>query len=306
MSASTSPAQVLDTSAGEFPLHEYRLRQDSREWTILHTGAVLTRADEARLLNAQGDRLPYGVALWPSAIAVAHEVATRGVAFRGRSVLELGAGTGLPGIVAASLGGRVVQTDRDELAMSVCRRNGARNRADAIEYRLSEWTSWDDAGRYDWILGSDILYGEPLHPDLRRIFETNLAPGGRVLLADPFRAASLRLLEAMEGDGWRITMNKWDVGEETTPRPIGVFELTRPRSGEVVPWTAAGSSAPGIAAGPADEMTSARPSGPRAGEASGRASIAAGLGIPASPGLRPSRPHAGARRPTIRSGGSSA
>ena len=226
MGESDARGEVLDTSAGEFRLQEYRLRQGGREWTALHTGAVLTLEDESRLLDQRVDRLPYGVALWPSAVALAHEVATRGEAFRGRGVLELGAGTGLPGIVAGSLGARVVQTDRDELALSVCRRNGERNRVDAIEYRLADWTSWDDAGRYDWILGSDILYGEVLHPHLRRILEANLARGGRALLADPFRGASLRLLEALEGDGWAIGLTKWDVGEEGSPLPVGVFELT--------------------------------------------------------------------------------
>ena len=67
--------------------------------------------------------------------------------------------------------------------MSVCRRNGARNAVQSIEYRLADWTIWNDAERYDWILGSDILYGEALHPHLRRIFEANLAPGGRILSA---------------------------------------------------------------------------------------------------------------------------
>ena len=141
---------------------------------------------------------------------------------------ELGAGTGLPGIVAGSLGARVVQTDRDELALSVCRRNGERNRVDAIEYRLADWTSWDDAGRYDWILGSDILYAESAHSDLRRIFAANLAPAGRVLLSDPFRAASIRLLETMAADGWTVALSKWSVGEDVAPRPIGVFELAAP------------------------------------------------------------------------------
>jgi predicted nicotinamide N-methyase len=225
MSASTTQAQVLDTSAGEFPLHEYRLRQGGREWTVLHTGVVLTQKDEAHLLDERTNRLPYGVALWPSAIALAHEVATRAAAFRGRSILELGAGTGLPGIVAASLGGRVVQTDRDELALSLCKRNGARNGLGAIEYRLADWTDWGDAGRYEWILGADILYGEALHPHLRRICGSNLEPGGRILLSDPFRGASLRLLEALEADGWAITLTKWDVGEEGAPRPVGVFDL---------------------------------------------------------------------------------
>lgn len=73
------------------------------------------------------------------------------------------------------------------------------------------------------------LYGEAIHPHLRRIFESGLAPGGRVLLSDPFRRASLRLLEALEADGWRIGLTKWNVGHDASPRPVGVFELEPPR-----------------------------------------------------------------------------
>ena len=227
MTASTQP-EVLQTSAGDYPLHEYRLRLGGREWGILHTSAVLSHGDEARYLGEMRERLPYGVVLWPAAIALAHEVAARADDFRGRRVLELGAGTGLPGIVASSLGARVVQTDRQELAMAVCRRNGERNGTGGIEHRLVDWMEWEDAERYDWIIGSDILYGETLHPHLRRIFEQNLAPGGRVLLSDPFRAVSLRLLEALEADGWGIAITRWNVGEEPNLRAVGVFDLTPP------------------------------------------------------------------------------
>jgi len=59
-------------------------------------------------------------------------------------------------------------------------------------------------------------------------FDANLAPGGRVLLPDPFRSVSLRLLEAMDANGWTVTLSKWSAGEETAPRSIGVFELARP------------------------------------------------------------------------------
>jgi predicted nicotinamide N-methyase len=229
MNASTMQPEVLRTAVGDFPLHETRLALSGREWSVLHTEAVLTRAAEQHFIRELKDRLPYGVTLWPAAIALAHEVGSRADAIRARSVLELGAGTGLPGIVAAALGARVVQTDRQELAMSVCKRNGERNGVAGIEHRLVDWAEWDDTGRHDWIIGSDILYGEGTHPHLRRIFESNLAPGGRVLLADPFRAVSLRLLEAMEADGCRITMSKWSVGEGKDPRPIGLFELEAPR-----------------------------------------------------------------------------
>lgn len=233
MTEERPPAQDewLETTDGEYPLLDYRLRQGGREWTVLHTGAVLTEADETHAIVLKTHRLPYGVSLWPSAIALSHEIASRPEAFRGRSVLELGAGVGLPGIVAASLGARTVQTDRDELSLHLCKRNGERNGVKGIAYRLADWTTWDDAGRYDWIIGSDILYGESLHPNLRRIFETNLVAGGRVLLADPFRTMSLGLLESLEAEGWGVSLARWDVGQETAPRPIGVFELVPPPSG---------------------------------------------------------------------------
>ena len=224
--APATAAGALGTAA--YPRHEYRLRLGGHEWSVLHTGEVLSFADEQLFLNERDTGPPYGVVLWPAAIALAHEVVAQAAAFRGRRVLELGAGTGLPGIVAASMGAHVVQTERHALARALCEENGARNGVTSIRYDVGDWTAWDDVERYDWILGADILYGESTQPHLRQIFATNLVPGGRLLLADPFRLSSVRFLESMEADGWTVALSKWTVGEAATPRAIGVFDLATP------------------------------------------------------------------------------
>jgi methyltransferase-like protein 23 len=225
--------EVLATTAGDLQLEEYHLRLSPElALRILHTGAVLSHEDEQRFLSAE-QKLPYGIVLWPAAIALAHEIVARGAAwFEGKTVLELGAGTGLPGIVAVALGAqKVVQTDRSDVALYVCKKNAARNGlpvVERIETRVADYTDWKEEERYDVILGSDILYAEPLHPHLRKIFEKNLTPGGSILLSDPFRQASFTLIEALASEGWNVKINKWKVGFNEPERSVGVFDLTPP------------------------------------------------------------------------------
>ncbi len=218
---------VLETTAGDLRLEAIDLHVGDRAWSILHTDAVISYEQERAFLGGPTvASRPYGVVLWPAALALAHELASRDLV--GARILELGAGTGLPGIVAASRGARVVQTDRQKLALHVCAQNAARNNV-AIEHRVADWTAWTDTERYDFVIGSDILYNDPFHPFLVTIFTTNLADTGTVLLSDPFRAQSMGLFESLEAAGWTITMDKWSVGIAPPPRPIGVFALRPPR-----------------------------------------------------------------------------
>ena len=188
---------------------------------------MLSDEDEQRYLSEERGTAPYGLALWPAAIALAHELASRSGDLAGKRVLELGSGTGLPGIVAATYGARVVQSDRHDAALALGRSNAERNGAHAIEHRLADWTAWTDMQRYDLILGADVLYAPRFHPSLRAIFDANLASAGRLLLTDPFRAASLELLTAMERDGWRVTLTKWMLGGEWGERSVWGYECAR-------------------------------------------------------------------------------
>jgi methyltransferase-like protein 23 len=214
---------ILETSIGDFPLQEYRLQR----WSFLHTGAVVTVEQESRYLARESDRLPYGVMLWPASLALAHDLLARGPELVGKRVLELGAGTGIPGIIAASLGARVVQIDRSEVALHVCRLNVARNRVAHVEVQHADWEQFESAEPFDLILGADVLYATSKHDRLRAICDRYLAKAGRALFADPLRAESLPMLGAMEASGWQVSLAKWSIEVEAGPRAIAIYEVAR-------------------------------------------------------------------------------
>jgi len=219
---------LLQTSIGDFTLHEYRLQLAGRSWSFLHTGAVLTVEQEREYLARERERLPYGVMLWPASIALAHDVLARADELPGKRVLELGAGTGMPGIVAASLGARVLQIDHSPAALHVCALNKERNRATSAQVREADWGTFESAEPFDLVLGSDVLYVTTMHDRLRAICHDYLAPGGKALFSDPLRAQSLPMLEAMEASGWRVSLAKWSVQVEDSARTIAVYEAVRP------------------------------------------------------------------------------
>ena len=62
---------------------------------------------------------PYGARLWPSALGIAQFLIEGKTISRSSRVIELGCGTGLPSLVAASLGASVVATDVSTLALQL-------------------------------------------------------------------------------------------------------------------------------------------------------------------------------------------
>ncbi len=144
--------------------------------------------------------LPYWAELWPSAIALGRAVAA--LDLRGKSVLELGCGLGLPSIVAALGGARVLATDWSPDALVFASRNARRNGLE-LETRL---VAWADPHRlhaespWSLVLCADVLYE-------RRNVEQLLALlpslGRAVLLADPGRPALPAFL-AGAALAWRV------------------------------------------------------------------------------------------------------
>jgi len=79
-----------------------------RELVILRPRDAESLLDE-QAFDARDEFIPYWADLWPSARLLARTIGAR--ALRGRRVLELGCGLGLPSLAAALAGGRPLATD---------------------------------------------------------------------------------------------------------------------------------------------------------------------------------------------------
>ncbi len=182
------------------PLADFTFKIAGRTWTIR-----AARDQDALMVAADCFvAFPFGLLIWESAQALAEALAEDKAAVADRSVLELGAGVGFPGIVARSVGAASVrQTDHISEALDLCRINAAANDVEGIELALANWDAWNDPRRYDLIIGSDVIYERQAHAPLIAILERNLAAGGRAIIADPRRQDTPLFLADLAGAGWK-------------------------------------------------------------------------------------------------------
>ncbi len=134
---------------------------------------------------AQDERMPYWAELWPSSIALARRCSGR--TLRAARVVELGCGLGLPSLVAARAGGRVLATDWAPEALDLLACNAARN-AIELDTLPVAWDHPDELlarGPIDLVLASDVLYERR---NVTSLLELLPRLGAEVWLADPGRA----------------------------------------------------------------------------------------------------------------------
>ncbi|HLV78684.1 MAG TPA: methyltransferase, partial [Chthonomonadaceae bacterium] len=173
-SDASGPARLLEALARKVPLETVSVRVGERVWKI-----TCVQSQDALLDAAESfAHFPYGFLLWESAVGLARLLVARPALVASKRVLELGAGAGLPGLVARSLGADVWQTDHQPDALALARFNAAQNNVDGLDLFLADWYDWSHEARYDLLLGADILYQRDAHYHLERIFRQNLAPGG--------------------------------------------------------------------------------------------------------------------------------
>jgi predicted nicotinamide N-methyase len=191
---------------------------DGRELVVERPRSAEDLLDEEAF--ERDEFLPYWAELWPSGVALGRHVAA--LPLDGCRALELGCGLGIPSIVAALAGARVLASDWSREALAAARRNAARN---GVELETAV-VRWDDAAgladrdAFELVLAADVLYERRNGEQLLDLLARTVAPGGEALIADPGRPHTKRFVAAARD--WRI---------DVLPRPElprgGIYRLRR-------------------------------------------------------------------------------
>ncbi len=125
---------------------------------------------------------PFWSRIWEATIILADLMASTPPA-PGQTLLELGAGFGVPGLVAAANGYKVTLSDYEQHIIDFERVSAAANGLSDIDFKLIDWNSPPDLPRFNTIIGAEILYREDFFQPLLNVFDKLLAEDGTIFLA---------------------------------------------------------------------------------------------------------------------------
>ncbi|KAF0045727.1 hypothetical protein F2P81_002256 [Scophthalmus maximus] len=162
----------------------------------LHSASAQFRfADHELRLSQDWKKLGVAAVVWDAAVVMCMYLELGEVELKGKAVIELGAGTGLVGIVAALLGAAVTITDRQpalEFLSANVKANlppDTRGSASVSELSWGQGLDLYPAGGFDLVLGADIVYLEDTFVPLLRTLEHLCSDATAVLLACKIRYA---------------------------------------------------------------------------------------------------------------------
>lgn len=141
--------------------------------------------------------------VWPSGELLALAMATHVV--EGKRVLELGCGLGLASLVLHRRGVEIVATDHHPLAEVFLAYNAGLNDLDAVPYRHLDWlTGSKNMGRFDLIIGSDVLYERGPALALAALLPSLMRPACEVVISDPARGHAGVFTRGLAEHGFRL------------------------------------------------------------------------------------------------------
>ena len=166
---------------------------------------------------------PLWAKFWEASAVLTHYMAALPVDPK-RRILELGSGLGVAGITAAALGHVITLTEYSQDALNFLQANARLNGCDQAAIRHLDWFRPTLQGRFDLIIGSEIIYQEKAVDALEVLFKKYLEPGGRVVLAERVRSTGTLFFERLSS-GFEIRTRKHTLRSDDHVETVVLFEM---------------------------------------------------------------------------------
>jgi predicted nicotinamide N-methyase len=162
---------------------------------------------KAEKLGISSSAWPIFGLVWPASVVLAKIV--EGMDLQELRILEVGCGIGLASLVAASKNADITASDYHPLAESFLKKNSDANHFDPIKYLTGDWNHpITNAGKFDLIIGSDLLYEDNYSELLSRFIDCHLSQDGTVILTDPGRRTAKKIKKSMNKLGFNHEVSK--------------------------------------------------------------------------------------------------
>ncbi len=141
--------------------------------------------------------------IWPAARLLADLMQTWDLA--SHRVLEVGCGLGLASLVIHRRAGEITASDCHPLVETFIEANLALNGLPAMRYATGNWErSNPKLGKFDLIVGSDVLYQRDHPAQLADFLQSHAAEESEVLIVDPNRGNRAAFNRGMADHGFEL------------------------------------------------------------------------------------------------------
>ena len=222
--------QLYDILSEKWPLvkEEHYIGSESFElWYIQEVDQLIEEllAKGEDHPDVKDERLPYWADIWASSIGLSEFIVENKNLVKGKTILEIGCGIGLPGIVAARCGATVCMTDYLEEALQMARLNWHQNIERQGKFEIMDWREPKRQLRADIVLASDVAYEERAFQPLINAFPHLIKKGGELWISEPNRAWAKPFFESLNQKGWIKQSQDFSVEQPGLTSQVSVYRL---------------------------------------------------------------------------------
>ncbi len=177
-------------------LQTYNLNDQQFQLYVPEPQFVQTLYKEQKKINTDTP-FPYWTQVWPAALAMGKFLLQNPQYIQNKKVLELGAGLGLPSIIASAFALEVCCSDYLPEAVEVIKQSVTYNKLDNVQCEVLDWTDLPSALNPEVLILSDINYNPPQFEILFTVLVHFLKKGSLILLSTPQRLMAKPFIERL-------------------------------------------------------------------------------------------------------------